>query len=217
MSLVTISASYGAGGSEIGPALAKRLGVPFVDRVISTEAAARFGSPLAGASRTSGHLMTHLVASLAPIGEAYGFTYGASQSDPWRAVNDRVEQAIFERADRGIGVILGLGAAVVLRNDRQALHVRLDGPREGRVQQAMRIQHVDRETAVRRMRETDRARYDYVRRFRRADARNPALYDIIIDSTVLDLEACVEVIALAAESHSAAAASPDSTGVGAVA
>ena len=32
MTLVTISASYGAGGSRIAPALAERLGVPFLGR-----------------------------------------------------------------------------------------------------------------------------------------------------------------------------------------
>ena len=32
MTLVTISASYGAGGSRVAPALAERLGVPFLGR-----------------------------------------------------------------------------------------------------------------------------------------------------------------------------------------
>ena len=34
MTVVTISAAYGAGGSEIGPLVAEELGVPFVDRAI---------------------------------------------------------------------------------------------------------------------------------------------------------------------------------------
>src|SRR6201995_5335235 len=36
--LVTISAAYGAGGSVVAPALAQRLGVPFLQRVTSNEA-----------------------------------------------------------------------------------------------------------------------------------------------------------------------------------
>ena len=35
--LVTISAAYGAGGSVVGPALAQRLGVPFLQRVTTNE------------------------------------------------------------------------------------------------------------------------------------------------------------------------------------
>ena len=34
MTLVALSASYGAGGSVIGSALAEPLGVPFIDRAI---------------------------------------------------------------------------------------------------------------------------------------------------------------------------------------
>ena len=37
--VVTISGSFGAGGSVIGPAVADRLGIPFVDRVIPIEVA----------------------------------------------------------------------------------------------------------------------------------------------------------------------------------
>ena len=46
MTVVTISASYGAGGSRIGPRLAERLGVEFLDRVIPTAVADRLAVPL---------------------------------------------------------------------------------------------------------------------------------------------------------------------------
>jgi hypothetical protein len=49
------------------------------------------------------------------------------------------------------------------------------------------------------MLETDRARHAYVHRFKHADARDPALYHLLLDSTALDLATCVELIALAAE------------------
>jgi len=39
--LIALSASYGAGGNAIGPALAERLGVPFLDRAIPIRVAAR--------------------------------------------------------------------------------------------------------------------------------------------------------------------------------
>ena len=46
MTVVTLSASYGAGGSQVGPRLADRLGVPFIDRVIPTTVAERLAVPL---------------------------------------------------------------------------------------------------------------------------------------------------------------------------
>ena len=44
--VVTISATYGAAGSVIGPAVAERLGVPFLDRAIPEEVAERLGCSL---------------------------------------------------------------------------------------------------------------------------------------------------------------------------
>ena len=35
--LITVSATYGAGGSVVAPALAQRLGLPFLQRVTTTE------------------------------------------------------------------------------------------------------------------------------------------------------------------------------------
>ena len=43
--VVTLAALYGAGGSVVGPQVAQRLGVPFLDRGISQAVAFRAGLP----------------------------------------------------------------------------------------------------------------------------------------------------------------------------
>lgn len=206
MSLVTLSATYGAGGSEVGPALALRLKVPFVDRLIPAQVAAGLGVKNAEASahdELSPGMLARLLTNLAPIGQAFGTpgTLPPGVSD--RDFLEMTGQVIRERAATGRGVILGRAGAVVLSGDARALHVRLDGAREARVLQAMRIQHIDSPTAERRLAETDRARHAYVRHFHHADARDPALYHLVVDSTAIDLGACVELIALAAENRTA--------------
>jgi cytidylate kinase len=204
MYLVTISATYGAGGSEVGPKLAERLGVPFVDRLIPTQVAERLSVPLANAlahDETCAGRFARLLTSLAPTGLALG-THGPL--DPGITEQDfraTTEQVIVERAESGRGVILGRAAAIVLRDEPRALHVRLDGPREARLEQAMRIQSVERAAAERRIEETDNARHAYVRHFYRTEARDPAHYHLLIDSTAVPLTACVEIIALAAQSR----------------
>ena len=45
MNIVTVSASYGAGGALVGPQLAERLGVRFLDRAIPAEVAERLAIP----------------------------------------------------------------------------------------------------------------------------------------------------------------------------
>ena len=103
---------------------------------------------------------------------------------------------ILEHRAQG-AVVLGRAGAVILRGEEQALHVRLDGPPERRVRQAMHSEGLGREDAERLRRDGDRAREAYVRHFYSCDARDPALYHLVIDSTKLPLEKVVDIIAAA--------------------
>src|SRR5215217_557555 len=176
MTLVTLSAPYGAGGSEIGPAVAERFGVPFVDRAIPSFG--QIGPALSGTAPPAGTVLNP---------DAYC---------------QATEQVLRERAAGEGAVILGRAGAVVLRDHPDALHVRLTGPRDARIEQGMLLEGVDRATAERHVEETDRAREAYVRHFYRVDARDPALYHLVIDSTALPLSACADLIVEAAEARS---------------
>jgi cytidylate kinase len=193
MPLVTVSASYGAGGSEVAPALAARLGVPFVDRVVSPETAHRL------AQADNAGRFWRVVRSISPAG---GLTAGSIHAE--RELNDRLtdreslETALREVAAGGDAVILGRAGALALRDDSRALHVRLDGPAEARVFRAMELQAIDEAAARQRLAETDRARERFVRDIYGLDPADPGLYALVLDGTVFDPAECVEVIAAAA-------------------
>ena len=202
MTIVTVSASYGAGGAEVGPRLAERLGVPFLDRAIPARVAERLAIPLeeaAARDESIGGLFSRMAMLIAPMGQAFGASTTPQDAFDEHAFRRTTETIIREHAADGDLVVLGRAGALVLRDDPRALHVRLDGPRERRIEQALRITGSDRGTVERRLGETDRAREAYVRHFYRADARHPSLYHLTIDSTALPLEAVVDVIVLAAE------------------
>ena len=84
---------------------------------------------------------------------------------------------------------------MILRDHPDAVHVRLDGPPQRRVAQAMELEGFSKSDAERLRRDGDRAREAYVRHFYGCDARDPALYHLVIDSTRLGTETVVEVIA----------------------
>ncbi len=86
---------------------------------------------------------------------------------------------------------------MILRDHPDAVHVRLDGPPQRRVAQAMELEGFSKSDAERLRRDGDRAREAYVRHFYGRDARDPALYHLVIDSTRLGTETVVEVIAAA--------------------
>ena len=192
MPVVTISASYGSGGSEVAPALAERLGVRFVDRVVSPETAHRL------AQAENAGLFWRLIRSISPAG---GLTAGSIHAE--RELHDRfsdrdaLESALRDAAAAGDVVILGRAGALALRDHPRALHVRLDGPSEARVFRAMEIQGIDEATARQRLRETDRARERFVRDIYGLDPTDPGLYALVLDGTAFTTAACVEVIVAA--------------------
>jgi cytidylate kinase len=196
---VTISASFGAGGSRVGPALAERLGVDLLDRAIPVQVAERLAVPLDDAlahDESLGDAIGRLASSFALLPELAGAMVQAGMlaGEDYRRMTEKV---IVEHAARG-AVVLGRAGAVVLREHPGALHVRLDGPRERRIARAMEREGITQADAERMLRDADRAREAYVRHFYSADARDPSLYHLVIDSTALDLDVVVELVALAA-------------------
>jgi cytidylate kinase len=197
--LVTISASYGAGGSQIGPAVAERLGVEFLDRAIPTRVADRLQVPLDDAlahDESLGDAIGRLVSTFALLPELAGAMVQAGYlaGEDYRRETERL---IKEHADGG-AVILGRAGAVILRDHPDALHVRLDGPADRRIAQAIEVEGLTPEDAERLRKSGDRAREAYVRHFYGCDAKDPSLYHLVIDSTALSRETVVEIIAAAA-------------------
>jgi cytidylate kinase len=180
--------------------LADRLGVPFVDRAIPAAVSNRLSVSLDEAlarEEPPPGTLSRVIAGLAPATMAL---YGGIVS-PELAQNDEAFRTATERVLRDYAstgaIILGRGAAVVLHEVAHVTHVRLDGPRELRILQAMRLQRIDRVKAERQLRNADLSREAYVRHWYHADARDPSLYHLVLDSTSLTLQACVELIALA--------------------
>jgi len=193
--LITVSAAYGTGGSVVAPALADRLGVPFVDRVTgSLRRPPHLGRWERLTPEEARHTPLHrLLASL-----THAMPAGPTLSPPASHHHDHdirsaFEADIFEAAAAGQGVILGRAAAVVLGSDR-GYHVRLDGPAPRRLAQGAAIEGVSVAEARAHMEAADRARTAYVRRLYRTDPTKTPLYHLIIDSTAIPLETVVEII-----------------------
>jgi cytidylate kinase len=204
--LVTIAALYGAGGSVVGPAVATRLGVVFMGREIPLLAAGRSGAPpeavaeVAEGERPLAERLRMDFGDASIIGAALARTSAEPAAATERRLRSCIEEFLVGAATHG-GVLLGHGGMVVLRSVPWALHVLLCGPSSERVRQAMALQGQDRRTAEKRQRAEDRARIGYVRRAYGADGLDPCWYHLILDSTALTLDDCVEQIAAAAHAR----------------
>jgi cytidylate kinase len=207
VSLITVSAAYGAGGSVVAPALAERLGVPFLQRVTTSEGHVAKPGPCdeqltdEEARTTPVHrLLAHFTQAM-PAGPTQSPPSTHHQDEHLRGYGEAGIHRLL--ADAGAGVILGRAAAVVLGKNR-GFHVRLDGPPARRVVQGAAVEGISEEQARERMRAADKARTAYVRRLYRCDPADASLYHLVIDSTAMSLDTVVELILTAARAHSAA-------------
>jgi len=201
--VVTISASFGAGGSLVGPAVAERLGIPFVDRAIPAAVADSLAVPL---DRALAHdqqlpsaiirILSKMASAVIPLGVApMSPPEGTDQEDVFRSGTERVLRDI---ADRTGGVLLGRAAAIVLASHPSALHVRLDGPKAARLERATARDERPVAEVTRILEETDRARIAYVKHFYNRDPHDSRLYHLVLDATALPIDVCVDLIVTAA-------------------
>jgi len=208
--VVTISASYGAGGTEVGPAVARRLGLPFLDRAIPQRVADLLGVSPDDAQARDEAVRGAMVRSLVNlVGAPVSFGVSGVQTVPTDDEEEyrrATEKVLWDLAGGGGAVVLGRAGAVVLASCPYALHVRLDGPPETRVRRAMALGGGEEEAVWAQLRRTDHARAAYVHHFYGVDPADPALYDLVVDTSVVPLESCVDAIVAAAGTGSAAAA-----------
>jgi cytidylate kinase len=203
---VTVSATYGTGGSLIAPRLAEELHLPFIDRLLLPE-----GAPDITAEARSQEGLSEGEQEATPGGRFFSYFARAASVGAMMAPDPLVDddEAIRTRSEAPLrsvqagapAVVLGRAAAVVLAARPRAFHIRLDGDLERRLSWASGLEGLDREAVRARLNETDKARTIFVKRLYRADPNNPALYHMHLDPTVLGLDRTVRVLADAAQAY----------------
>lgn len=210
--VVTISASYGAGGSVIAPRLADALHVPFIDRAISPEdpdsPQDTSGNPRHCRSEEG---LSEGEQEATPTGRFLSYFARAASvgamvaPDPLLEDDDsirvRTEAPLRPLAAGSPGVVLGRAGAVVLAGRPRAFHVRLDAPVDRRLKCAIQFERFDEDTVRRRQAETDRARAQFVKRLYKVDPSDPRLYHVMLDTTVLGIDRAIDVLVTAANAY----------------
>lgn len=204
MGVVTISAPYGAGGAEVGRAVADALGLEFHDRAIPAEVARRLGVSVEEAEandETVVRRVWRLVASMRTMPDPVGGVVPGAEVVDAGSYREQTERVLAEIADGPGGLVLGRAAALVLGDRPGVLHVRLQGPPERRVAAAAARSGRPVEEVRRDLAAVDRARESYVRHFYRVDPASGRHYHLVVDSTALPLETVTELVVTAARAR----------------
>lgn len=166
MSVIAISENLGSQGDEIGRELARALGLECADREIIAKAAERYGE---------GVLELHHVTEERP-------TIWERFTDSKRHYLCYVEATIFEMAARDGVVLVGHGAAVMLRAIPHVLRVRVTAPERVRAERVRQQQGLTEAAALEFVRETDGERNSRIKFLYHVDLEDPLLYDLVINT-----------------------------------
>jgi hypothetical protein len=97
-------------------------------------------------------------------------------------------------AHEGNVLVLGRGGQVLLRTHPGALHVQTVAPFDHRVEEIMARHTLPKRAAQNRVRASDRARFDYLRRYHDADWLDSTLYHLVLNSDRLTVATATDLI-----------------------
>ena len=185
MALIVISHQMGAGGPEIGMALAQRLGYRYVNQELLLDAARRYG--------LAEERLSHLDESKPTLFERF---------DTETRQHITVLQAtLLELAELDNAVLMRGGGQWLLRGVPHALRARLVASFEHRVKQwVRRTAEMTGETPNQRaaahfVRRDDTEKAGRMRYLYEVDIADPTLYELIVNTEKLPYDAVVEMLA----------------------
>lgn len=179
MSIVAISDTLGSRGDAMGRELARHLKWAFVDRAGIAKAAERYG-------------------------EAAGELQQVTEERPslWERFTDSkrryllyVEASVFEMAARDNVVIVGHGAAIMLRDIPHAVRVRVTAPESVRIERVRQREGYTETGAQDAVRDSDNERASRMRYLYHVNMDDAFLYDLTINSERVEVDEGVRLMA----------------------
>lgn len=202
--VVTVARSLGAGGEEVAHAAAKALGFRCLDEEIIVRAAERAGVPqetVARVERTA-PLLLRVLESMARVPmDPIGVGVLPPVSDPslrQPGFEALISEVIKETAAEGNVVIFAHGAGMHLAGCDGLLRIFVTASPAARAELVARRDNVGERVAQKIVRESDRQRREYLRRFCEVHHELPTHYDLVINTDVLTpVQAAAVVVRLA--------------------
>ncbi len=205
MSAITISRQYGSGGGEVAARLARKLQWQLIDHEIVAQVARELGMSEEEAEvhdeRTESFI-SRVLGSMqlaSPELLANAPIVPLSPGTQEQIYHEALQRVVETAANTGNAVIVGRAGQVILAKRRDVLHVRIVAPLEQRVRYVMQREGLDEAAARARIQQKDRDRTRYLQAQYHRDVNDPLLYDLILNSGVLDLASLVDLIVLALE------------------
>ena len=204
--VVCISQVLGGRGEEIGPLVAERLGFSYVNDEIIAWAAAKGGVSAAEVANAEerqsalGRILAEIGRSAIP--ETLALSGFARMDDESGETSDDlrglIQSVVAETAERGDVVIGAHGASFALAGKPGVLRVHVVASQETRLRRLAESSQDGTKEAQKALKDSYRARADYLSRFFGVKSEQPAHYDLVLNTDSLDAEQAAEIVSAAA-------------------
>lgn len=205
MPIITISHQIGSGGREIGQAVARSLGLDYIDQQIIQGVAKQLGinenvalemdekaqsTVMRVLSAVTGGLQTSVV--------PYVYT-GENAAVDEKEYLEATRKVIEAAAVSNHAVIAGHGANFALLGRPSVLNIYLYALKEKRIQTLMQRDNLNSSQAAEQVQHNDHDRAHYVKIFYNAEWQNPIHYHLMLNTGVVKPRLATEIIVQAAQ------------------
>ena len=190
--IITISREFGSGGRTIGRMVAERLGIPFYDKELVDQIALESGFAPKFVEEHGEHSPGSSLFSyaFAPQGVP-GIMNGLSTADFLWNIQCNV---ILQLAEQGPCVIVGRNADYILKDRQDALHVYVFADVSYRAERIVRRYGESDKSPEQRLNEKDKRRRVNYQHYTGRTWGMSQNYDISLDTGVLGIEQCADII-----------------------
>ena len=189
--VVTIARTLGAGGEDVGRAVAADLGFAYADDEIISAAAERAGVSTATIEKAEQRpgLIARILDSMGsvPIDPSiyYGQALALPATDAPAGYDELIRDVIVGTANRGKVVIVAHGSGICLAGAPGVLRVFVTATPEARAARVATATGTDAERTAKAVADSDNQRADFLKRFYNVKQELPTHYDLVLNTDML--------------------------------
>ena len=190
--IITISREFGSGGRTIGRMVAEKLGYAFYDKELVKKIAVESGLhedfvEQNGEYASAKNWFSYVFQSMG----TQGVMNGMSMDDFLWAMQRKV---ITDLAEQGNCVIVGRCADFILKDRTDTLNVFVHADKKARAERIVRLYGMTEKSPEKRLEEKDQRRKVYFKHYTDQVWGMSQNYDLSLDSGVIGIQKCVDII-----------------------
>jgi len=194
--VITIGHQIGSGGAYVGQKLADKLAIPFIDREILRNVAARVHVPVAQLETREQRLTSFwqsfswTAECLDPVKSLSADTYVPTDRDLFEVESEYIAGI----AEKNPAVFLGRCGHYILRQHPRHFRLLVLAEVPARIKRLAELYRLSPTEAGKMLDTNDRERAAYIYRFTKQNWLEPRHYDLCVNTTTVGLDNTVEIV-----------------------